>query len=167
MSVNIYVHGACFGAPGPGGWGVVLVSGDHRKELSGSEWMTSGNRMDLTSAIYGLMALKRACSVTIRSDSQYLVRGMNAWLSAWKRRGWRTGEGDPVKNEDLWREIEALSSRHRAVWEWAHSGDRRAEDERAAALADLAVESLTGLPSRKTVTPNRPAKSPSQLTLLA
>jgi ribonuclease HI len=133
--VEIWTDGACSGNPGPGGWGAILVLGEKEKELSGGEALTTNNRMELTAAISALEALKRACSVDLHTDSQYLREGITKWLSGWKRRNWVTAAKTPVKNVDLWQRLEAAAAKHDIHWKWVrgHAGDRR--NERADELA--------------------------------
>jgi ribonuclease HI len=123
--VTIYTDGACSGNPGPGGWGAILIFRGQEKELSGGEAMTTNNRMEMTAAIESLKALKRACAVDLYTDSQYVRQGITAWMHNWKRRGWRTADNKPVKNEDLWRELDAEASRHQVSWHWVkgHADD--------------------------------------------
>jgi ribonuclease HI len=137
--VVIYTDGACSGNPGPGGWGAILISGEHRKELSGGEPVTTNNRMELLAAISALEALKRPMTVRLFTDSNYLRRGITAWLPEWKARGWRTADRQPVKNQDLWERLEAALAHHRVDWRWVrgHSGDP--DNERADQLARLAI----------------------------
>ncbi len=134
-SVLIYTDGACSGNPGPGGWGAVLISGDHRKELQGGELDTTNNRMELLAAIGALEALKRACSVQVYTDSVYLRDGITKWLVGWKARNWRTAAKKPVKNIDLWQRLDAAQTCHDVDWHWVkgHAGHR--ENERADELA--------------------------------
>ena len=144
-AVTIHTDGACRGNPGPGGWGVVLRSGAHMKELSGAEPETTNNRMELTAAIRALQALRRPCRVTLVTDSEYLRKGITEWLDAWKRRGWRTASRKPVKNSELWQSLEEAAQRHDVTWRWvkAHAGNP--DNERADALANLAIDALVGL----------------------
>lgn len=123
--VTIYTDGACSGNPGPGGWGAILIFGDTRKELSGGEAHTTNNRMEILAAIEALEALKRPCRVDLFTDSQYLRQGITGWIHNWKARGWRTADKKPVKNEDLWRRIDAARERHDVAWHWVkgHAGD--------------------------------------------
>jgi ribonuclease HI len=137
--VEIFTDGACSGNPGPGGWGVVLRSGDYERELSGGEPATTNNRMELLAAISGLEALKRPCRVKLYTDSQYLRDGITQWLPAWKRRGWRTADKKPVKNLDLWQHLEAAASRHEVEWHWVRGHAGHPENERADALARAAI----------------------------
>ena len=139
--VEIYTDGACKGNPGPGGWGVWLRSGSHEKELFGGEPNTTNNRMELRAVIEALAALKRPCAVTLHLDSQYVRKGITEWLAGWKAKGWRTASGQPVKNVDLWQQLDALVRErgHRIEWRWirGHSGDPG--NERADALANQGV----------------------------
>ncbi|MEO8859110.1 MAG: ribonuclease HI [Burkholderiaceae bacterium] len=140
--VVIYTDGACKGNPGPGGWGAVLLSGDTEKELFGGEMDTTNNRMELTAVIRALAALKRPCDVLLYLDSEYVRKGITEWIAGWKSRGWRTSTKQPVKNVDLWQELDALvaSGDHRIDWRWVrgHSGDPG--NERADMLANRGVE---------------------------
>jgi ribonuclease HI len=135
--VEIYTDGACSGNPGPGGWGAVLSYGGHRKELSGGEAApTTNNRMELTAAIRALESLTRRSTVRLHTDSSYLRNGVTSWLPTWKRNGWRTASKQPVKNEDLWRRLDAAATKHDVQWLWVkgHAGDPG--NERADALAN-------------------------------
>ncbi len=140
MSVSIYTDGACRGNPGPGGWGAVLLSDGHRKEIKGACPETTNNRMELQAAIRGLEALTRPCEVDLYTDSRYLRDGITQWLSRWKRNGWRTSGKKPVSNKDLWEILDVLSEQHQVTWHWVkgHAGDP--ENERADALAREALE---------------------------
>lgn len=138
--VEIYTDGACKGNPGPGGWGAWLKSGSHEKELFGGDPSTTNNRMELTAVIEALSALKRRCRVILHTDSQYVRNGITEWLPNWIRRGWKTADRKPVKNEDLWRRLAAEAARHDIEWRWVrgHSGDPG--NERADQLANRGVE---------------------------
>ncbi|MFN7139536.1 MAG: ribonuclease HI [Limisphaerales bacterium] len=140
--VTIHTDGACKGNPGPGGWAAVLEYGAHRKELSGAEPATTNNRMELAAAIFALEALKERCEVELFTDSEYLRNGITAWVHSWKRRGWQTADKQPVKNVDLWRQLEELSIRHSIRWHWlkGHAGHK--ENERCDELAVAAIEQL-------------------------
>ena len=133
--ITIYTDGACSGNPGPGGWAAVLIYNGHEKEISGSENPTTNNRMELTAAIEGLSALKAPSSVILYTDSRYVMDGLTKWLPRWRANGWKTSGKKAVKNEDLWRLLDAVASRHKIDWQWVagHSGD--AGNERADALA--------------------------------
>jgi ribonuclease HI len=123
--VTIHTDGACTGNPGPGGWAALLSCRGRERELSGAEPMTTNNRMELMAAIQALEALTRPARVRLVTDSEYLRRGISEWLPAWKARGWRTADKKPVKNQDLWRRLEAAASRHEILWDWTrgHVGD--------------------------------------------
>ena len=142
--VTIHTDGACKGNPGPGGWGALLVCGEHRRELHGGEPHTTNNRMELTAAIEALAALKRGCRVQLYTDSQYVRNGITEWLPQWKRRGWKTADRKPVKNADLWVRLEEEIQRHDVKWHWVrgHAGDPG--NERADELANLGIASLAG-----------------------
>ena len=140
--VIVYTDGACKGNPGPGGWGVLLQSGNTRKELFGGELHTTNNRMEIMAVIQALSALKRPCHVVIHLDSEYVRKGITEWIAGWKARGWRTASKSPVKNVDLWQQLDALvgGSEHQIDWCWVrgHSGDPG--NERADALANQGVD---------------------------
>jgi len=137
--VEIYTDGACSGNPGPGGWGAILVFGDKEKELSGFEADTTNNRMEMTAVIRGLEALKTSCHVDIYTDSKYVMQGMIEWIEGWKRRGWKTADKKPVKNCDLWQELEQAVTRHDVHWHWVRGHDGHAMNERADILARKAI----------------------------
>lgn len=134
--VALYTDGACKGNPGPGGWGVVLMYGDHRKELWGGEADTTNNRMELRAAIEGLSALKRRCDVDLYTDSQYVKNGINQWMAAWKRNGWKTSAKKPVKNVELWKQLDELVNSHRVHWHWVRGHTGNEGNERADQLAN-------------------------------
>ena len=140
--VTIHTDGACPGNPGPGGWGVILSYKGMTKELYGGEKTTTNNRMELMAAIQALEALKKPCKVKLNSDSSYVLKGITEWLPDWKKRNWRTAAKQPVKNDDLWRRLDAARSLHTIEWQWVkgHSGDPG--NERADALANLGIDSL-------------------------
>jgi len=138
--VEIYTDGACKGNPGPGGWGVVLRFGEQVKELFGGQANTTNNRMELTSAIEALKALRRPVSATIYTDSQYLIKGLEQWLPAWKARGWQTAGKQPVKNRDLWELLDQLASEHQLSWHWVKGHAGNPGNTRADALANQGVE---------------------------
>jgi len=133
--VEIWTDGACSGNPGPGGWGVVLRFGGREKELSGGEALTTNNRMELTAAIRALEALTRRCAVDLHTDSQYVRGGITGWIAGWKRNGWRTADKKPVKNQDLWQELDALITRHDVTWHWVRGHAGNVDNERADELA--------------------------------
>ena len=140
MSVAIYTDGACSGNPGPGGWGAVLLSGGHRREISGASARTTNNRMELTAAIRALEALTRPSAVDLYTDSTYVKDGITRWLANWKAKGWRTASKTPVKNRDLWEALDALASRHDVSWHWVRGHAGNAENERADTLAREALK---------------------------
>ena len=146
MTVAIWTDGACRGNPGPGGWGAVLLHGTRRRELRGASPATTNNRMELLAAIRALEALKRPARVDLHTDSRYLRDGITRWLPAWKARGWRTAARKPVKNQDLWRALDAEAARHEVTWHWVRSHAGHAENERADALARAALEGGAGQP---------------------
>ena len=133
--VVIFTDGACSGNPGPGGWGAILTAGAHERELCGGEADTTNNRMEILAAIRALQALKRPCRVELHTDSQYLRQGITEWLAGWKARGWRTAAKAPVKNEDLWRELDAARARHAVDWRWVKGHAGHPMNARADALA--------------------------------
>ena len=138
-AIDIYTDGACKGNPGSGGWGVLLKHGPHRKELHGGEPSTTNNRMELTAVIRALEALKRRSRVRIHTDSQYVQKGITVWIHNWKRQGWRTADKKPVKNADLWSQLDALSVNHEVEWFWVKGHAGHPENERADQLANLGV----------------------------
>jgi ribonuclease HI len=133
--VVIYTDGACSGNPGPGGWGAILISGDHEREMCGGEPDTTNNRMELMAAIQALEALKRPCTVELHTDSQYLRQGITEWLPGWKARGWRTASKAPVKNDDLWKRLDLARQRHTVDWRWVKGHAGHPLNERADGLA--------------------------------
>jgi ribonuclease HI len=148
--VTIWTDGACSGNPGPGGWGVVMRYNGHERELSGGESETTNNRMELKAAIEALTALTRACEVDIYTDSQYVRGGVTGWMENWKRNGWKTSDKKPVKNEDLWRELDAARQRHSIAWHWVKGHAGHPENERADELARMGMAPFK--PSRKGAT---------------
>ncbi len=140
--VEIYTDGACRGNPGPGGWGALMRVGDREREIYGGEPATTNNRMELTAAIRALESLKRRCQVAVYSDSTYLRDGITTWLADWKRRGWKTADRKPVKNQDLWEQLEALAASHDVEWHWVRGHDGHPENERADLLANRGIDEL-------------------------
>lgn len=134
-AVEVWTDGACSGNPGPGGWGAILSFRGRERELSGGEAMTTNNRMELMGAISALETLTRPCTVALHTDSQYLRQGITSWIHGWKKNGWKTADKKPVKNEELWKRLDAALKQHRIEWKWVkgHAGD--AMNERADALA--------------------------------
>ena len=140
--VEIYTDGACRGNPGPGGWGVWMVSGPHEKELFGGELNTTNNRMELTAVITALRALRRPCRVILHTDSQYVQKGISEWIVGWKARGWRSADKKPVKNADLWQELDEATRRHDIQWRWVKGHAGHEGNERADRLANKGVDSV-------------------------
>jgi ribonuclease HI len=133
--ITIWSDGACSGNPGPGGWGAVLMWNGHEKELKGGEALTTNNRMELMAAIAALEALKRPSAVDFHTDSQYLRGGIMAWIRGWKKNGWKTADRKPVKNDDLWKRLDAAAGRHDITWHWVRGHAGTHGNERADALA--------------------------------
>ena len=143
VDIDIFTDGACRGNPGPGGWGVILRSGSHEKELFGGEQSTTNNRMELRAAIEGLAALKRPSRVTVTTDSQYVRQGITQWIEGWKRNQWRTSAKKPVKNQDLWQLLDELTSRHEVTWEWVKGHSGHPDNELADVLANRGIDELS------------------------
>ena len=141
--VIIYTDGACRGNPGPGGWGLILIWGGLEKEMCGGELSTTNNRMELMAAIQALEALKRPCKVELHTDSQYVRNGVTQWIHGWKARGWKTAAKEPVKNVDLWQALDAAQARHNIQWRWVKGHAGHDGNERADALANLGVASVS------------------------
>ena len=137
--VDIFTDGACSGNPGPGGWAAILRAGTAEKEISGGELATTNNRMELLAVINGLRALKAPSKVTIHTDSRYVMDGATMWLKRWKANGWKTADRKPVRNDDLWHELEAAASGHEVDWRWIRGHSDHVENERADALARAAI----------------------------
>ena len=133
--VIIYTDGACRGNPGPGGWGAIMMYGGREKELCGGELETTNNRMELMAAIQALESLNRPCKVELHTDSQYVKNGITQWISGWKARGWRTADKSPVKNDDLWKRLDAARARHDVDWRWVKGHAGHEHNERADGLA--------------------------------
>jgi ribonuclease HI len=137
--VEVFTDGACKGNPGPGAWAAILRFGNHEKTLAGADPDTTNNRMEIMAAIKALEALKRPCSVRIATDSKYLMLGITEWLKGWKARNWNTSQKKPVKNEDLWKILDELNSKHRVEWIWVQGHVGHVENERADKLARQAL----------------------------
>jgi len=141
--VDIYTDGACKGNPGVGGWGALLVAaGGKSREIYGGEQLTTNNRMELTAVIRALEALKRRCAVRLHTDSKYVQHGITEWIHNWKKRDWRTADKKPVKNDDLWKQLDQLAQRHDIEWLWVRGHSGHDGNERADALANRGVESV-------------------------
>lgn len=138
--VDIYTDGACSGNPGPGGWGAILRSGTHEKEIWGGEPGTTNNRMELLAVIRALELLKRPAQVRVHTDSQYVQKGISEWIHGWKARGWKTAAKAPVKNVDLWKTLDQAASQHTIEWLWVRGHAGHVENERADSLARRGVE---------------------------
>jgi len=134
-TVELYTDGACSGNPGPGGWGCILRFKGVEKELCGGEPDTTNNRMEMKAVISGLEALKRTCTIDVYTDSQYVQKGITEWIWGWKKRGWKTADNKPVKNADLWQELDALVRKHKVSWHWVKGHAGHPENERADELA--------------------------------
>ena len=141
-TVEIYTDGACRGNPGPGGWGVLLVAGRHRKTLHGGEPETTNNRMELTAAIKALNALKRPSQVVLHTDSKYVMHGITEWMENWKKRDWKTASRKPVKNQDLWVALDEAIQRHDIKWVWVKGHSGHDGNEEADALANRGIDEL-------------------------
>jgi len=137
--IDIFTDGACSGNPGPGGWGAILRSGAHEKEISGGEKQTTNNRMEMMAAIRALQSLKNPSAVTIHTDSRYLMDGATQWMRKWKANGWKTADKKPVKHEDLWRALEEAAAPHEVKWRWVKGHSDHVENARADALARGAI----------------------------
>jgi ribonuclease HI len=146
--VDIYTDGACRGNPGPGGWAAVLSAGGREKEISGAQLLTTNNRMELQAVIEALSALKRPAQVRLYTDSQYVRRGILEWLPQWKARGWKTADRKPVKNQDLWQQLETAAAPHRIEWHWVPGHAGVPGNERCDLLANAAIDGLLALDSR-------------------
>jgi ribonuclease HI len=142
-TVEIFTDGACRGNPGPGGWGVLLIYGDHRKTLHGGEPETTNNRMELRAAIEALNALNGERDVVLNTDSKYVMEGIKNWLPGWKKRGWKTSSRKPVKNQDLWRELEEAVSKHNIKWHWVRGHTGVPGNEEADALANRGIDEMS------------------------
>ena len=138
-TIYIYSDGACKGNPGAGGWGALLMSNGHSKEICGGEANTTNNRMEMTAVIRALESLKRPSAIEVHTDSQYVQKGISEWMVGWKKRNWRTADGKPVKNQDLWLQLDSLSQLHRIQWKWVKGHAGHPENERADALANQGV----------------------------
>jgi ribonuclease HI len=138
--IDIFTDGACSGNPGPGGWGAILRKGATEKELFGGERLTTNNRMEMMAVIEALRALTQPVEARVHTDSQYVQKGISEWIHGWKKRGWKTAAKEPVKNEDLWRELDRLAAQHKIEWIWVKGHAGHAENERADVLARRGVD---------------------------
>jgi ribonuclease HI len=142
ITVEIFTDGACRGNPGPGGWGALLRYGDNERSLCGGEHETTNNRMELMAVIKGLSALQRSCEVTVTSDSTYVLKGIQEWMPNWKKKGWKTASKKPVKNVDLWQQLDELVELHTIDWQWVKGHSGHAENEIADQLANRGIDEL-------------------------
>lgn len=140
--VIIFTDGACRGNPGPGGWGALLRSGKHEKKLSGAEKATTNNRMELMAAIQALAALREACEIELHTDSQYLQKGMTEWLPVWKKKQWKKADNKPVKNADLWAQLDKEITRHKIKWFWVKGHSGHTENDLVDELANQAIDKM-------------------------
>jgi ribonuclease HI len=140
--VEIYTDGACRGNPGPGGWAAVLFYEGRERELAGAEALTTNNRMELTAVIRALEALKRPVRARVFTDSEYVRRGITEWVANWKARGWRTADRQPVKNRDLWEQLDRLAAAHQVEWQWVPGHAGVPGNERVDRLANQAIDAL-------------------------
>tara|TARA_X000001036_G_scaffold239951_1_gene223769 strand:+ start:3769 stop:4215 length:447 start_codon:yes stop_codon:yes gene_type:complete len=138
--VQIFTDGACKGNPGPGGWGAILIYGEHTKELKGYSPKSTNNIMELTAVIEALKDLSRPCSIILTTDSNYVKDGITKWIHNWKKKGWKTSNKKDVKNKELWQKLDHESSRHQITWEWVKGHSGHIENERADTLANQAIE---------------------------
>ncbi len=142
QTVELYTDGACRGNPGPGGWGAILVYGKHKREMCGGEPESTNNRMELMAVIQGLAALNRHCPVTITTDSKYVMQGIQSWIQNWKKNGWKTAAKKPVKNVELWQQLDAEVNKHQVSWQWVKGHSGHPMNERADALANLGIDQM-------------------------
>lgn len=139
-SIELFTDGACRGNPGPGGWGVLLRYGEVERELYGYQAATTNNQMEMMAAIQGLEALKEPCEVVLTTDSKYVLQGMTEWLAGWKRKGWKSASGQPVKNQELWQRLDIAARPHTIKWRWVKGHAGHVENERVDALANRAID---------------------------
>lgn len=140
--IVLVTDGSCLGNPGPGGWAYILRYGAHKREQAGAERDTTNNRMELRAAVEGLRALKEPCEVALTTDSQYVKNGITTWIAGWKRNGWRTADKKPVKNQDLWQELDEQVARHNVVWEWTKGHADHDDNNRCDELAQAAARGV-------------------------
>jgi len=140
--IDIFTDGACSGNPGPGGWGAILRSGKHEKEISGGEAVTTNNRMELMAVIQALQSLTKPSVVTVHTDSRYVMDGATQWMKRWKANGWKTSDKKPVKNNDLWLALDEATAPHQMTWRWVKGHSDHVENNRADGLARAAIETV-------------------------
>jgi ribonuclease HI len=140
--IDIFTDGACSGNPGPGGWGAILRSGRHEKEISGGEAVTTNNRMELMAVIRALQSLTKPSVVTVHTDSRYVMDGATQWMKRWKANGWKTSDKKPVKNNDLWLLLDMTTAPHQVTWRWVKGHSDHVENNRADELARAAIETV-------------------------
>lgn len=143
QTVSIYTDGACRGNPGTGGWGAILMMGDHQREICGGALETTNNQMELMAAIEALKVLKRPCKVSITTDSKYVMKGMTEWIDNWRKNGFKTAQKKPVKNAHLWEELDQLCSIHEVSWHWVKGHAGHEYNERADFLANKGADSVS------------------------
>ena len=141
--VEIFTDGACRGNPGPGGYGSIIRTSDQENEISGSAKSTTNNIMELTAAVVALKQLKKPCEVVLTSDSQYLVKGMTQWIKGWAKKGWITASKQPVKNKEIWLELDQLNKVHKISWKWVRGHQGHVENERCDVLANMALDKMS------------------------
>ena len=137
--VKLITDGSCLGNPGPGGWAAILRYGRHARELKGAESQTTNNRMEMTAVLNGLLALREPCQVTVEIDSEYVKNGITTWIQGWKRRGWKTRDRKPVKNQDLWEALDKAAGTHQVEWVWVKGHANHADNNRCDELAKQAA----------------------------
>ena len=142
--VVLHTDGACRGNPGPGGWGAILEFADQKKELYGHNPQTTNNRMEMTAVIESLKALKRPCEIDLHTDSKYVLQGMTEWLEGWKKKGWKTAAKKPVKNVDLWQQLDEQAARHQINWYWVKGHSGNPGNEKADQLANRGIDEAQG-----------------------
>lgn len=141
--IEIFTDGACRGNPGPGGWGAMLRYEQHEKLIKGSEPLTTNNRMELTAVIKALELVKHPCNIELTTDSKYVQKGVTEWINNWKKNGWKTSNKKPVKNVDLWQQLDTIHKKHKVSWRWVKGHSNHRENEIADQLANEAIDNLT------------------------